>query len=349
MSLPEAARLPLAPPLARTALLAALAGVTALAFLAALGIGAVPIPPGRVLAILLGRAEDARQAAIVLDLRLPRAILGLLVGGALGLAGAALQGLFRNPLADPGLIGVSGGAALAAVAAIVLGDRLAAAIPLLADRHLLPVAAFLGGLLATGVTRRLAERSGLATGALILAGIAVNTLLAAATGLLVTLSDDRQLRDIVFWSMGSLATAGWSGAALAAPFVAAALLLLARTARPLDALLLGEREALHLGIEVERLKRRVLVAVAIAVGAAVAVSGVIGFVGIVVPHLVRLVAGPGHRTVLPGAALFGAALLLAADSLARILAAPAELPVGLVTSAIGGPCFIWLLARRTRL
>jgi iron complex transport system permease protein len=333
--------------LRRPVILGGLGGLLALAFVAALAVGAMPIPPGEVLRVLFGLDADSQSRAVVLGLRLPRAVLAVVVGAGLGMSGAALQGLFRNPLADPGLIGISGGAALGAVAVIVFGHVFAALMPMVAGPYLLPLAAFLGGLAATFATERIAHSRGVAaTGMLLLAGIAINAMAGAAMGVLIFMSDDRQLRDITFWTMGSLARGGWSGVLMAAPFVLVAVIAMYRAARALDALLLGEREALHLGVPVERLKRIVMVAAALAVGASVAVSGIIAFVGIVVPHLVRIAAGPDHRIVLPGAALLGATLLLVADSIARIVVVPAELPIGLVTSLIGSPFFLWLLMRR---
>lgn len=339
-----AARLPATP-----TLLLILLVLLAVASLTSVLVGAVHIPPARMLALLGGAAPDAREAVVLWQIRLPRTALAMAVGAALGVAGAAQQGLFRNPLADPALVGVSSGAALAAVAVIVLGAPwAAAALPGLPVRALLPIAAFSGGLLATGLALRLAgAASAGGTGALLLAGIAVNAVAGAGTGLLVTASDDRQLRDITFWSMGSLASGGWVGAASAGVCSAAALVLLLPASRRLDALLLGEGEAEGLGVDVARLRRRVVCAVALAVGGAVAASGIIGFVGLVVPHLVRMAGGPRHGVVLPASALLGASLLLLADAAARFVAAPSELPIGLVTALLGGPFFILLLLRRS--
>ncbi|MGV8995783.1 MAG: FecCD family ABC transporter permease [Parvibaculaceae bacterium] len=334
----------------RPVVLAGLTVLLAFSFLLALAVGAMPIPLRDVIAILFGHDVDSQSQAIVLSLRLPRAVLAILVGAGLGLSGAALQGLFRNPLADPGLIGISGGAALGAVGVIVLGHMLVAIIPFAADPRLMPLAAFAGGLIATFATERLAHHRGVAaTGTLLLAGIAINAIAGAVMGILIFMSDDNQLREITFWTMGSLAKGGWSGALLAGPFVVIAIIVLLRYAQALNAMLLGEREAMHLGVSVERLKRIVMVASALAVGASVAVTGIIAFVGVVVPHLVRMAAGPDHRIVLPGSALLGASLLLIADSLARIIAVPAELPIGLVTSLIGSPFFLYLLLRRKAL
>ncbi|MEJ0017170.1 MAG: iron ABC transporter permease [Acetobacteraceae bacterium] len=321
------------------------------ALLVELLLGAVVIPPGRMLELLTGAAPTQREAAVLWQIRLPRGALAIAIGAALGLAGAAQQGLFRNPLADPALIGVSSGAALAAVTAIVLGERIGTWLVFLPAGALVPLFAFGGGLAATLLALRLSRAAGPGgegTGSLLLAGIAVNAVCAAGTGLLITVSDDRQLRDIIFWTMGSLATGGWYGAAGAGIGAVLALAVLLPAARALDALLLGEQEAAYLGIRVDRLRLMVVIATALAVGATVAAAGVIGFVGLVVPHLVRLIGGPRHGLVLPGAALLGAALLLLSDAASRVLAAPAELPIGLVTSALGGPFFIALLLRRGR-
>ncbi|MBA4208381.1 MAG: heme ABC transporter permease [Parvibaculum sp.] len=333
----------------RPAILAGLGAFLCLAFLVSLATGAVSIPAGDVLRALLGMENDARIAAIVQTIRLPRALLAVIVGAALAGAGAAFQGLFRNPLADPSLIGVSGGAALGAVFVIVLGSTLVGALPFLASPYLLPLAAFAGGLGATFAIQGLAQSRGqAATATLLLAGIAVNALTGALTGLLVYISNDTQLRDFTFWSMGSLASGGWRAVTLAALPILLALGIILTRARALDAMLLGEREALHLGVAVQRLKHVVMVAAALAVSSAVAVSGIVAFVGIVVPHVVRMMAGPDHRVVLPGSMLAGAALLLIADSFARVIVAPAELPIGLVTAAVGSPFFLWLLMRRRR-
>lgn len=306
------------------------------AVLVEVAIGAVAISPLRLLDLALGAAPSRLEAAVLGEIRLPRALLAVAVGAGLGMAGAAQQGLFRNPLADPALIGVSSGAALAAVAAIVLGRGL-----------FVPLCAFAGGLAATLLALRLAG-IGEGSGRLLLAGIAVNAICGAGTGMLITMSDDRQLRDITFWTMGSLANGGWAGAWAALAAAGVAMALLWPQMRALDALLLGEREAAYLGIRVDRLRLRVVAASALAVGAAVAATGIIGFVGLVVPHLIRMAGGARHAVVLPGAAAGGAILLLLADTGARTLAAPAELPVGLVTAALGGPFFVMLLLRQGR-
>jgi len=323
-------------------------------FLLALGYGAVAIGPGQALAVLAAQVGielpwdfTRRQEAVLLAIRLPRAAAGVLIGAALSVSGAALQGLFRNPLADPALIGVSTGAALAAVATIVLGAGLAAVVPLLLRDLLLPLAAFAGGLASTYVVYRIASNDGRTDVAtMLLAGVAMNALTAAGIGFMVFLSDDQQLRDLNYWMLGSLGGITWDRMTVAAPLILLGAVLLPFFARPLNALLLGESEAVHLGFHVERSKRIIVVLAALATGTAVAISGVIGFIGLVVPHLVRLTAGPDHRLLLPLCGLFGASLVLIADLLARTLVLPAELPIGILTACIGGPFFIWLLLRR---
>jgi iron complex transport system permease protein len=329
------------------AALPALAALLGGVVLLNVAVGAVPIPPGRVVAILADTAGlpagavDAQQASILLSIRLPRTVVGLLVGAALGLAGAALQGIFRNPLADPSVIGTSSGAAVGAVAAIVLTPASVGVVAV-------PVAAFAGGLAAAAlvyVTARHAGRTEVVT--LVLTGIAVNALGFACVGLAQHVADDDQLRSIVFWLLGSLAGSLWRDAAATAPLIALGLVLVPRWWRTLDLLALGEREARHLGADPERARTVLVTLTALLTGAAVSVAGIIGFVGLVVPHLLRLAVGPGHRVLLPASALGGAILLLAADLVARTVAAPAELPLGVVTAFLGAPCFLSLL-RRTR-
>ena len=332
-------------------------GVLALAFLLSVGWGAVTIAPGQVLAILadpfgldLPWEFTRRDEAVLLAIRLPRACLGMLAGAALAVSGASLQGLFRNPLADPALIGVSTGAALAAVGVIVLGAGLAASFSSTVGPFLLPIAAFAGGLLTTMLVYRIANRDGRTDVAtMLLAGVALNAIASASIGLLVFISTDQQLRDLNFWLLGSLGGVTWAKMLPAAPFIASAIVALPLLARHLNALLLGETEALHLGFHVERTKRLIVVLAALAAGASVALTGVIGFVGLVVPHLVRLTIGPDHRTLLPASILLGASLMLVADLAARTVVLPAELPIGILTSCVGGPFFLWLLLRRRSL
>lgn len=342
--------------LQRGAILVALTALLAVVIVMAVGVGAVAIPASKVIAILMdtiglpiGVEFEARERAIVWAIRLPRVCLGILIGGGLALSGALLQGLFRNPLADPQLIGVSGGAAFAAVGTIVLGHSILRPFTDALDTYALPVAAFAGCLATTGLMYRLSTIDGRTfVATMLLSGIAINALAMSGMGLFIFMSDDRQLRDITFWMMGSLGGATWSQVATVFPFIALPGLLVAYLARGLNAFILGEREAIHLGFDVETTKFVAIGAVALCVGASVAMAGVIGFVGLIVPHLIRLLAGADHAIVLPASALTGAILLLIADLVARTVVVPAELPIGLVTSAIGGPFFLWLLVSRRR-
>lgn len=295
----------------------------------------------------LGAAPDPSLAATVLQLRLPRVLLGLLVGAALAVSGAAMQGVFRNPLADPGLVGVSSGAALAAVAAIVLGASLGLGTDSAwAGRWLLPLASFGGAALTTALVSRLSQVDGATQPAqMLLVGLAVNAISGAGIGLLAHVASGPALRALTFWMYGSLGRVGWPEIAVTAPVVLLAVLLIPLRGRELNALLLGEAEAQHLGVDVERLKRGLVLLVLLAVGGAVALTGIIAFVGLIVPQLIRLWAGPDHRLLLPASALLGGALLTVADAAARTLAAPVELPIGVLTALIGGPFFIALLLR----
>lgn len=292
-------------------------------------------------------ALTATDRVILFDIRLPRILLGILIGAALAVSGAVMQGLFRNPLADPGIVGVSSGASLGAVSVIVLGGSSLAPFTGLFGIFALPLAAFSGGLAVTIVLYRVSTRQGRTSVAtMLLAGIALAAMAMAFTGLLVFLADDRQLRDLTFWNLGSLAGATWPKIWASGPIIVAAVALAPFLARGLNALTLGEATASHLGIAVQRFKRTAIIAVAASTGAAVAVSGGIGFVGIVVPHLLRLLIGPDHRYLLPASALLGASMLLLADAASRTIVAPAELPIGIVTAAVGGPFFLWILLRR---
>ncbi len=338
-------------PSGRGAALLGLGGLLASVAVLSLGLGAASISPGQVVAILgakvgvaLPWSFEASQEAVLWSIRLPRVLLGALVGGGLGIAGAALQGMFRNPLADPGLIGVSSGGALGAALLIVAapGAWLAGLGGLG-----LPAAATLGGLLAALVVWRLGQRAGqVSAGAMLLAGIAINALCGAVIGLLTFLADEASLRSLTVWTLGSLSGATWEVVALVAPWVALGAGALLRDGPGLNALLLGEGEALHLGVDVARLKGRVVLLGALIVGAGVGFTGIIGFVGLVTPHLLRMAFGPDHRLLLPGSALLGAALLLGADLVARVAAAPVELPLGVITALLGAPFFLGLMMRR---
>lgn len=318
----------------------------------ALTLGPVHLPAQRVVQILFfgwqeGSAFSVQERVVVLDLRLPRILLAILVGAGLAVTGAVFQGLFRNPLADPGLIGVSSGAACGAVLVIVLGAQLAPQFMKFAQHYAVSMGAFIGSLLATLTVYTIASvRGNTNTALLLLAGIAIASLCMALTGICVYLADDNQLRTLTFWTMGSLAGVHWRELLLVSALMLPSLLLLLRLGRTLDVLAMGEAVAHHLGLPVERLKRSIVLLTALLVGCAVSVSGLIGFVGLVVPHLIRLMLGPGHRWLLPFSALGGALLLLVADTLARNLIAPAEVPIGLITALLGAPFFLWLLLSR---
>ncbi|WP_432444114.1 FecCD family ABC transporter permease [Rhizobium tropici] len=343
----------------RTALaiivIAGLALVSAAAFLFSIMTGASNASVVDVMTGMLGGGTESalsnRDRIVIFDIRLPRAILGFLIGGGLAVSGAVMQGLFRNPLADPGLIGVSAGASLGAVSMIVLGGGVLTPVAQLFGIFALPLAAFIGGLVTTMLLYKVATRQGQTSIAtMLLAGIALGSLALAATGILIYMADDRQLRDLTFWSMGSLAGSTWSKVSGAGPIILLSLLPLPFMARGLNALTLGEAAAFHMGISVQRLKNIAVVSVAAAVGASVAVSGGIGFVGIVVPHILRMIIGPDHRFLLPASALLGGALLIVADVVARTIVSPAELPIGILTAGVGGPFFLWMLLRqRSRL
>jgi iron complex transport system permease protein len=317
--------------------------------------GAIAIPADRLLASLLGSSGipmgpglEPFEWAAFRDLRAPRVLLAMLVGAALAQAGAAMQGVFRNPLADPGLVGVASGAALAAVASIVLGAALwpdhftDTSVGAFAT----PMASFAGGAGAAWLALQLARSGGYThVATLLLAGLALNAVAGAGIGLLTQLASDAGLRAATFWLFGSLGKSGWPELAFGGPLLLLVLIVLPTQARKLNALLLGEAEAQHLGIDVEALKRRTLLLIVISVAVSVALAGVIGFIGLIVPHLIRMAAGPDHRLLLPASALGGASLLVIADLVARTCIAPQELPVGILTALVGGPFFLVLLLR----
>ncbi|PIP00153.1 Hemin transport system permease protein HmuU [uncultured Pleomorphomonas sp.] len=320
-----------------------------LATVLSLATGATDVGFADLWRFLTGRTEQmgAQTRLVIEAIRLPRTALALLVGAGLGLAGALMQGLFRNPLADPAVVGVTSGAATAAVAAIVLGDGVLAPLAALLGQEYLPTLAFAGGLLNTALLYFFATRGQrTSTATLVLAGIAVGAFAAALTGILIFLADDNQLRDITFWSLGSLGGATAARVLSVAPFVLAAIIACPFLARGLDAMALGDAVAFHMGVDVQRVKKVVILSVAAAAGATVAVTGSIGFVGIVVPHVLRLAGGASHRFLLPASALGGALLLVTADMFARTVVAPAELPLGIITALIGAPVFLSMLLRR---
>jgi iron complex transport system permease protein len=331
--------------------LPALGVALAAVFTLSLGIGAVHVAPMQVTAILadrvlsldLGVDYTQQQELVLWNIRLPRVLMGMLSGAGLAVAGAALQGIFRNPLADPGLIGSSSGGAVGAVGVIMLGTA-----PL--GSFTLPIAAFGGALLVTSLVYALSRHGGRTeVVTLILTGVALNAIAFSAIGLMNFYATDAQLRSIVFWQMGSLGGSTWRVAMASAPFVLIAVALLLRTRHSLNLMMLGEREAFHLGLRTERVRMQVIGLSALASGAIVAAIGIVGFVGLVVPHLLRLAIGPDNRTLIPASALGGAVLLLLADLIARNILSPLELPLGIVTALVGGPYFLWLLHRTRRM
>jgi len=297
---------------------------------------------------IAGAGVDAFDGRILDTLRLPRILRAIVIGGGLGLAGAVMQSLFRNPIADPGIIGVSASAAFGAVAMIVSGHIILGSFYPTVGPYGVPVAAFAGAVVATAVIRILSRQDGQTDAAImLLIGVAINAMAFAGVGVFTYMADDAQLRSLTFWQMGALAGNGPTDTP-ALIIMALGIAYLMTLGTPLNLFLLGEAEARHLGVEVEHLKRRATVATALVVGAAVAVSGIIGFVGLVAPHLVRLVTGPDNRYVLPASAICGAIMLTGADAVARIIVLPAELPIGLVTGIVGGPFFLGLLMREKK-
>lgn len=309
--------------------------------LVSVSIGAARIPMLEIVPALLGQIEGTSRSILV-HLRLPRVVLAIGVGGALALAGTTFQALLRNPLAEPYVLGISGGAAVGAVAVLVagLGARLPWAVPL---------GAFVGALLAMFLVLRVARAAGgsrLDSRVLILAGVVVGAFFNAIILLLLSIADVESFRSAIFWMMGNLSGATWGGNLLLALYILPGTILLLALARPFDLLARGEDVAFHLGVRVERTKLLAYLVASLLVAAAVAFAGVIGFVGLIVPHALRLLWGPGHRLLLPASFLAGAAFLLMADTVARVVIAPAELPTGVITALAGVPLFVFLLVRR---
>lgn len=334
----------------RRAVTAALVAVLLAACLAAVGLGTVAIPPSAVVRLvawklgLAGYPADvpSSTAVILFELRIPRVLLGVIVGAALAESGALFQALFRNPMADPAIVGVSSGAALGAVAVILLGGGL------LAGGLMVPVAAFGGALAVAFVVYRLARIGpAVQVATLLLAGIAVAAVISAVISLAMSLAGE-QIRSIYFWLLGGLAGRGWDTLAAAAPLVMVGVVMALVSIRDLNVMALGEERASQLGLEIERFKRQALITGALLAGVAVSVAGVIGFVGLITPHILRLLLGADHRRLLPASLLGGAALLVLSDLAARTLLAPEEIPVGALTALLGGPFFIYLLRRERR-
>ncbi|HCG5915007.1 FecCD family ABC transporter permease [Vibrio parahaemolyticus] len=325
--------------------------ITLSGFLAFIAIASITVGPMNIsftdsLCGLVGaHSELAPHIQLVInEIRLPRTILCMFIGAILAICGVVMQGLFRNPLAEPGIIGVSAGAALGGAFAIVVFAEFSQNHPQLMNLAALPLFAFLGGALTTVLVYWLGtNKFGTSVTIMLLAGVAISALSGAAIGFLNFSADDQMLRDLTLWSMGSLAGANWAGIGLASVTLVVLLFWFHKKAMSLNALLLGESEARHLGVPVQKLKRQLILLSAVGVGVTVSICGAIGFIGLVIPHLGRMLAGPDHRTLLPISALLGALLLTCADMIARVLLAPAELPVGIVTALIGAPFFIYLL------
>lgn len=316
----------------------ALTGLLVVLTLCATSVGAMRLP-----LLQVWRGDDPVQWQIWLTIRLPRVLLALAIGGALAMAGCVMQGLFRNPLADPGLLGISSGAALAVALWIVVP---AIGLPALLLLYAPMLAAFLGSLAVTAIIFVLCQRRDGGMTRLLLVGIAINALCSALVGVLSWLSNDTQLRQLSLWGMGSLGQAQWPTLLVAFSLMLPAAIAIWRLAPQLNLLQLGDEEAHYLGVNIRRVRHVLLFSSALLVGAAVAISGVIGFIGLVVPHLLRMWLGADHRVTLPGSVVVGAILLLVAYTVARTLVAPAEMPVGLLTSLLGAPWFLWLIFRQ---
>ena len=321
-------------------LLGALLIAFLLAFLASISLGSFNFSVFE----LFNSSKTSLHTTVLYEIRIPRVILAAFVGASLGLSGASLQGLFRNPLADPGLIGVSAGAALGASIIIVLGSSL---FPdFIFGAFILPIAAICGAALVISLLYVFTRGFGYqGITYMLLVGIAVNAFASVGIGILTYISTDSELRGLTFWTMGSFGGASWYLILPAIVVISLSMFWMIPSSRKLDLLQLGEPEAYRLGVDVKKLKYKVIISSAITVGVSVSLSGMIGFVGLVVPHFVRLLGGVNHSYLLPGSALLGAGLMMSADLLSRILVQPAELPVGLITSAIGAPFFLWLIFR----
>lgn len=286
------------------------------------------------------------ETYLLFQIRLPRILLSGLTGAGLAITGAAIQGLFRNPLADPSLIGITSGAMLFAVIAIVLMTSFVSVVSGLFYQFLIVIFAFGGGLATTFFVYFLSRKNGKTyVMTMLLAGIAITALAGAVTGIFIYLSDDQQLRDITFWSLGSFSGASWRHLLIATPIILPGIFLLNRYSLALNAILLGEHEAEYLGVSVEKVKTHIIILTSVIVGVCISLSGIIGFVGLIIPHFIRLMHGSDYRFLMKLSALGGAVFMIIADTVARIIIAPAELPIGILSALIGAPFFLWLLVR----
>jgi iron complex transport system permease protein len=316
-------------------------------------IGAAPMDVSTLTSLLadqaglsIGYDHTEQQSAVFWAIRLPRVLMSIFVGSSLAVCGAAMQGLFRNPLADPSIIGISAGGALAASLVIVLAGSFFGTAYTIGTLSLLSIATFTGAAVSTLLIFRIARKGGQTSVAtMLLAGVAINALAGAFTGLMTYMADNDELRSLTFWTLGSLGGANWKNVAILALTTFVAISLILPLHKPFNAFALGEQEASHIGIATEGIKRRVILLTALGVGATVAFCGMISFIGLVVPHILRLWGSADHRFLLPASALGGAALLCWADTLARTIVAPAEIPIGIITSLAGAPFFLFLLVR----
>jgi iron complex transport system permease protein len=327
-----------------------------LVVIASICIGAVHIQVSQLWSMIsyhVGLSDKAeftsQQFAVMFNLRLPRVVSGVLIGAALAIAGAAIQGLFRNPLAEPGLIGISSGATLFAALMIVFGGKILVMVGSTYSYYMLSVAAFAGAFITALAVYKLAMRNGRTMiTALLLTGIAINALAFSFTGLLTYISTDEQLRNLTFWSLGSLGGSSWLSVGSILPFILVPVVVLPFMGKSLNAIALGETQAGHMGFNVNKIKRTVLLLATMSVGASVAVAGIISFVGLVVPHIIRIGFGADNRLVIPGSAILGAAMLTLADLASRTVVAPAELPIGIVTALAGSPVFIYMISTQIK-
>ncbi len=328
------------------AVIGALVVALAAAMLVGVAFGAVSVPPADVISAIgrgLRGASSGLSDVLILQIRLPRVVLAALVGASLAGAGSLYQALFRNPLADPYILGVSSGAGLGAMLALV-----ATASATAVRFGAVPLAAFAGALLTMIVVVKLASIGGrIDSASLLLAGVALSYTLAAITSFVMVVSHE-MMAQIVYWMMGGLGSASWAYVAMVAPMFVLGIIVPLLSTRELNLMLLGDERAGHLGLSVERFKILMLAAASLLTAAAVAVAGLIGFVGLMTPHIVRLILGPDHRRLLPASLLVGAIVLVLADLTARVVLRPIEIPVGIVTAVLGGPFFLWLLVRKGR-
>jgi iron complex transport system permease protein len=339
-----------------TLILTGLGACLLISILFSLATGAVAIPVRDVVIILLHKIGlllevpvDQTYDIVLSSIRIPRIFMTVLIGAALGVSGTALQGLFRNPLVEPGLIGVSGGAASAVVLVIVFGTSWALPSAGLLHNGILSLVAFGGGVLVSIIVLRLSSQLGKTNVAvLILTGVAVNALASAVIGLSIFYADENQLRAFTFWTLGNLGGATWDKLMIASPVMVGATVALLFFSRALNALVLGESEAYYIGVHVERTKKLIIVFAALAVAISVSLAGIIGFVGLVVPHVIRVSFYSDNRLVLPASVIGGALLLVLSDIIARTIVTPAELPTGVVTAFIGAPFFMGLLMKAKR-